>query len=312
MSAPAYQVKDEFLKQRELITKSSGLSERVLPPLTSRQVAIYRSFEDDQVDPLILEARFNKVLPPHTIIEGTYAFNDPFEPNLYQRSKLMKNISRLDRRPEVVNGRATGKEVFEEQIDPVIFEAGWKRVNIITEYPLYVFLELHPLNKNNRYRNALTNAFFREDITYRGNSTVALEQDLALEAEIKVRDMDSKDVMQYASAVPNGAINVVNRSIGDIRRDLRFYVRQHPRVFFDLIRNSASITQFIVAQSRDHGFVVYDKDLKTWFHYGEPTPLLQCEKTEKNPAEVLIKFLGSKEGGADLKILEEKVNYWAA
>lgn len=310
MAEPAFKEKAEILRQRELISQSSGLSVQVLPPISAKKLAIYRSHEEDIIDPLIVEAQFSRILPPDTVISGTYSFNDPGEEDLYKRSKLIKNVGSMNAQPEIINGRPTGKTIYVEEIEPIIFNGGFLNVNIETQYPLYVFMELCPLNRSSKFRGVNT-AFFRFDLNLRGRALQHLEEDLGLDAELKVRDMGEKDVLSYASSVPGGQIIIEKRNWHDIQRDLRHFARNNPRPFFNLLRNSDAVIRFIRAESQDKGFIVYDKDLKAWFHYGEPAPVLELPKTENNPVDALNKFLASKDGEPHLAKLEEKINYWS-
>lgn len=310
MAQPAFKEKDEVLRQRELIAQTSNLSLQVLPPISAKKIAIYRSSEEVAKDPLIVEAHYQDIIPPDTVLMATYSFNDPGEPDLFKRSKLIKNIGSLNAQPEIVNGRPTGKTNYVEELEPVIFNGGFKYVNLETEYPLYVFMELHPLNRSSKYRGVNT-AFYRYDLTLRGRALQNLEDDLGLDAELKVRDMNEKNILEYASSIPGGQILVENRNWHDIQRDLRRYARQNPRPFFNLLRNSNAVIRFVRAEAMDKGFVVYDKDLKAWFHYGDPKPLLELPKTENNPVDALNTFLASKDGEEHLVALEEKINYWS-
>lgn len=305
----AFREKEEVLRQRELIAQSSNLSVQVLPPISNRKTAVYRSFEEGTDDPLILERHYSRIIPPDTVIMGSYPFNDPYEKDLFKRSKLIKNVTSINMQPEVVNGVMTGRQSPIEQIDPVIFGGGFINVNIEMQYPLYVFLELCPLNKSSKFRGTST-AFYRFDLTMKGRALENLEMDLGLDAEIKVRDMEQKDIMAYASSIPGGEIIMENRNWHDIQRDLRVYARRNPRPFFNLLRNSLAVVRFIRAEAQDKGFVLFDKESKVWFHYGEETPLLELPKTDNNPVEALNKFLASKEGEEHLIKLEEKINYW--
>lgn len=292
-----------------MIAKTSGLSEKVLPPITARKFAIYKSVEEKSKDPLIQESHLQDIIPPDTILDGTFTFNDPFEENLYMRSKLIKNVSGTKATPEILNGNPTGKTIYVEEIEPVIFNGGFRNVNIETEYPLYVFMELHYLNKSSKFRGTNT-AFYRFDLSMHGRALEHLEMDLGLDAEIKVRDMKEKEILSYASAVPGGEIMVENRNWHDIQRDLRAYARKNPRPFFNLLRNSDAVVRFIRAEAQDKGFIVYEKTGKAWFHYGDATPFLVLPKTENNPVDALNVFLASPEGDVDFKKLEEKINYW--
>jgi len=289
----------------------NDLDQKLLPPRSARKNATYRSFEEGGRDPLIQESIYSMILPPSTVLEGTYSFSDPFKP--YMGSVLAKNVGRVVSEPEIVAGRHTGGTIVKEEIDPIIFDAGYLHVNIESQYPLYVFLELHPMNKSNRHRDASksASAFYRYDIrNMKGKGTELAEADLGLEAELAVKDWDFKKVLEYASSIPENKIPVGNRPPGDVKLDLRRYARMNPKPFFNLIRNTDAVNQFIVQEALDMGFLVFDKDKKFFHFYGEQNPIFESGKVEGNPVIKFLEFIHDKKG-ADIKAeLEAKLNYW--
>lgn len=297
--------------QRSNIDWINGLDRRVLPPRSARKMAVYRSFEEGGIDPLVREAQYAAIIPPSTVLEGTYSFLDPFKPHM--GTVLAKNVVRTESVPEVVGGRQTGASIMKEQIDPVIFDAGYLNVNIETEYALYVFLELHPLNKSNRHRDPskAASAFYRYDVrNMKGKGTELAEADLGLEAEILVKDWDFKKVLEYASSIPENKIPVEGRQPGDVKMDLRKYARTNPKPFFSLIRNTAAVNQFIVQEALDMGFVVYDRDMKKFSFFGEKEPIFETGKVDGNPISAFLKFINAKEGEKIKADIEARLNYW--
>ena len=297
--------------QRSNVQWINELDQRVLPPRSARKQAVYRSFEEGGIDPLVREAQYANILPPSTVLEGTYSFLDPFREQM--GSVLAKNVARIESAPEIIGGRHTGGSIVKELIDPIIFDAGYLYVNIETEYPLYVFLELHPLNKSNRYRDPAraASAFYRYDIrNMKGKGTELAEADLGLDAELLVKDWDFKKVLEYASSIPENKIPVEGRQPGDVKLDLRRFARNNPKPFFSLIRNTSAVNQFIVQEALDMGFVVYDRDLKFFHFFGEKTPLFEAGKVDGNPVTKFLEFINDKKGAEVKTAIEEKINYW--
>lgn len=296
-------------EQRTQIQWINQIDKRCLPPASARKLVTYRSFESGGKDPLIKEDEYSLIIPPSTVLEGTYSFLDPFNPT--RGSVLAKNVSRTEATPEIIGGSHTGMTSFREQIDPVIFDSGFKNVNADTEYGLYVFLELHSLNKSNRFRDTTkaAHAFYRES-PQRGRGVELAEADLGIDAEILVREMDFKKVLEYASSIPGNKIPVEGRQPGEVKMDLRKYARTNPKHFFGLLRNTDAVNKFVVAEALDLGFVVFDRDIKAFKFYGEDKPIFEVGKVEGNPGDAFLKFIGTEKGAEAKAMIEAKINYW--
>lgn len=302
-------------EQRLKIAASMGINEKTLPPITSRKIAIYHSFEMGGVDPLVRESIYAQVLPPSAIIEGTFNFRDPNEDNLYIAQKLIKNVSRLYQRPVLdVNGNPTGASELAEEIEPIIFDGGSEVVNIEEEFAKYVFLELHPMNKNGKFRSPSGPwAFYRHDLTVKGRGVTAILTDLSADAVAEIRGMkDQKEIIQLASSVPNGVIAVDGQTPADIRRAFQTWAYQNPKEFFMLHKNHKVTVRLTVAQALDWGLLTHSHETRTFFLEGQ-LEFFTYDVTDLqkgNPVELMIDFLNSKEGEVSLEILEQTTGYW--
>lgn len=281
---------------------------KTLPPIGRKELAVYKSLEAGGIDPLVRESWFAHIDAPDVAIEGSYSFVDPNNP--MQGPILCKNISRTEAVPETRNGVNTGQVLNKENIEPLIFNLGVVGVTIRTDIVKYIFMELHPLNADNPYRDKTkTAAFYREDLHTKGMVTSALEVDMGLDAGNEVRKMSHKDVLAFAAAV-NPPIPTSNRQAHEIKADLTRFAMNNPRQFMSLVRNADKVIEFVVAEAQDQGLIAFDTKTRSWSFFGAQAPFFEASKIEGNPVLGLVKYLGSDEAKDDLEFLEGQIGYW--
>lgn len=297
---PGVQVVDEngeYLKKKRV--NSSGLSDMVLPPYTKNQVAIYRIIGTEEINP----ATGLKVDPVDTLIPGSYIFHDPFEKDPLKKDKYMKNV--IGTESYVEDGEAKVRQT----IDDIVFLRGWLQVPVKDKYGLYIFMELHPNNKSNRYRASNAPMVFeRVDIQNRSQTALNMTTDLALDAGMAVRKMTKDQVLSYCvTAVP--PIHAAGRPIDEVRSDLVRYAMNNPVLFFQQNRDIKAAVAITAADAISFGLIDYRPQQKTYVN-SETDEVIHTHTIQQDPTESLINFLSKEENKAVYQNIVDRLNYW--
>lgn len=289
-----------------------GLSEIVLPPITRKTVAKYRTIGQDKINPSTGQIAD----PQDVLIPGTYMFYDRGAADLTKRNVLMKNLGR----PQIAKNAITQRqEIDEDQIEFVEFVNGIKSVNVEANYRLYVFLELHPMNGSNRFRpTSVAPVFERVDLTMNRDISFAIaEQDLGFEAEKTVMEMTKKDdIIAYATSMGVPTTEQNNpREIALIKHDLRTTARKNPKLFFNLGKNFKAAVRFTVIDAISWGLLEYVPDKKSYYFpmSRESLKPVHTVSVSEDPMESLIGFLSQEKNPDAADIYEavyNMVNYW--
>lgn len=295
--------REDGVYKKRLPVEMQGLSSQMMPPITKRKIAVYEVLGKDQIDPLTKEP----VKAPVLVLPGKFVIYDPFQNNVLQRHRLLKNVTRSEK---VNRG---GVEVVEEVVEDLEFFDGFKNVAIDRNYMEYVLLELHPLNESNRWRNKQQAAAFRRiDIGNRKDWTETVAgMDLSFQAEKTIVDMTkAEDIITYATAV---GIPTAGRSLitgnSSVKSDLRLFARQHPKEFFQLNKNESMAIKMAVLEADDLGLIEYTVDKKQWLFSTDGDLLYQVVAGE-DPLEGAIKALKKSQWRGKYEKLQEQLNYW--
>lgn len=282
---------------------STHLSDEILPPYTKNQVAIYRIIESDGINP----ATGLKVDPVPSLIPGRYTLIDKFEKDPMKRNKVMRNI--VSTETKNVGGEIKTVEVEED----IVFHRGFIQVPVKDNYPLYVFMELHPLNKSNKHRPFNVRPVFeRVDVNYQSQSAKNINTELALDAGNEVRNMTKDEVLSYAVTANPPIVTVVDnrpRRIDEIRSDLMRYVMNDPIGFFKQHRNLKAAVSINVADALDFGLVEYRPGDKT-FIFTETDEEIFTHTAHEEPVKALINHLAKEENREMYEAVKNRLNHW--
>jgi hypothetical protein len=293
-------IDEEGKAERKKRPNSWGLSDLVLPPYTKKRVAIYKICDGDEgLNP----ATGLPVEPFDVLVTGRYTFYDKFEKDPMKKDKIIQNI--IGTKRSVVDG----KPILEEDIDDVLFTKGWLQVSVEEEYPLYVFLELHPHNKTNRFRpNNAPKVFERMDINIQSRASQGAALDLTLDAGNSVKKMSKEELFNYASQVVE--INSsAGRPIHEIRTDLMRWAMSNPIPYFKLNKNERAGVQITVLDALAFGLIEYRASEKSYINL-ETDEKIATHTASEEPMDRLVKVLASDEGKEIYQNLQERMNYW--
>lgn len=297
---PGITVVDEEGKQAKNKKPNSwGLSDLVLPPYTKGRVAIYKICGSEGINP----ATGLPVEPVDTSIPGRYTFDDRFEKDPLKRRKTIQNITGTE------NYLDDGEMKIREKVEDVIFVRGFLQVNVVSQYPLYVFMELHTNNKNNKYRPTNSyNIFERVDINMKSPAAQAANLDLVIDAGKAVKDMNKEDVLGYAAGVAEIS-TASGRLLHEIKTDLQRWAMSNPVLFFKMNKNAKAAVQINVLTAIDFGLIGYRNDVKSYVDL--ETDQIICTNTpSQDPMEVLVQFLSKDTGKIWYDQILSRLNYW--
>ena len=282
-----------------------GLSDLILPPITRKTVATYRTVNSNPINP----ATKKEAEPKTIILPGTYKLYDWGESDFTKRWKIMKNTREAG---DIVIDPISKKQVIEEVIEPVALLNGIKKVDVERYYREYVFMELHPLNGSYKRRdNSLMVKFVRTDL--QTNKSVAFRQaemDLALQAEMDIIKMDKDEVIGYATSanIPTYEGNKP-RMIADVKSDLRVFARKDPRKFYSMANNFEAAVKMNILDILSLGLIEYESDKKRYVvpYTDEP---IHVHPVSEDPVESLVKELSDPK---NIELYQAIINlreYW--
>ena len=282
--------------KKKVSKNSSGLDSRMLPR-QNKVLAIYKMFEVGQKDPLTGQ----EILPPPVILPSTYTLYDKYEEDANKRLKVMKSISGVEHR---LNAKTKEMEPIEIYKD-IEFSGGYLLINTQTQWNTFIFIELHPLNKSNKFRGqypGIGEAIFeRVDQHNLGTSEKVAIADLGLDAEVTVRDMGFNDCKVHASAM---GIKVEDVKSDEIKWNLRLAAKEDPRKFFATHPEPKHQIRVNILDAMSLGILLYNDSVRK-FKLHDETGAFHTVALGKEAQEDLIEHFMSKEGEGDLAELRK-------
>lgn len=296
--------RDRFVSPQGL-----NISRIMLPPITRRKTATYETLQESKFDPRIIEGD-KAIAPPPISLPPTYAFFDKGEEDFSIANKMMKNVVRSEVR-QVRQNNGELKPQIEEVLEYVDFVNGHKLVNIETEYILYAFLELHPLNESNKHRDKSKKMLFRRtDFDYKSSHVQMLQLDLQDEAVRYVLKLNEKELINLASAMVNPMIATINVPTSDIRYNLRLRARANPEEVLYKAPDKKASMRIDVLHALEMQVLEYVPEKHAYFLTGDDrTAFFQCT-LDVNPLEDISAYLATADAKEDYDAVMEYVTFW--
>lgn len=292
---------DEDGNERRKRPNSFGLSDKILPPFIKGRIAIYRIVNAEAINP----ATGLPVEPVDVVIPGKFTINDPFERDPLRRRKKIRNIISTE---EKIADQGFS---VEEDTAEITFRKGWKHVSIQDEYALHTLLELHPNNRNNKFRDRTQPVLFeRVDIQVQSKSSQAAQANLSLDAGNEVRTLDVETLRGYSASVPE-VFGAGNRPLIELRSDMMKWAMANPIAYFKLTNNTKAAIKINMMDAIDLGLVQYRQDKKGWV-FIETEEVISNHTAAQDPMDVLVKYLASEDKDAKewYKVVMERLGYW--
>lgn len=307
---PGQKIIDRFgNKEKPRVMNVFGISDMCLPPLTRNVVATYRLIGAGEID------RSSKLPrePVDALFPGSYMFYDMGETNLMEKNKWIT----LFKRPDFKINKVTQKrELVQDDIKELEFTQDYMRLNPIAQYQEYIFMELHPWNKNNKFRpKGISPVFERIDLIAQGSKSEAFQkaaQELSLDAQLAVREIKDRDRLVGMATVAgvstfdhNGGL----RDLGMIKMDLMKFAGADPRRFFSLSSDTRAAVRLTVLDAIHWGLLIPDYDKKR-FIIEVSNEYIYTWQVQEDPVEALVEFLASPDGKDAYNAIENMVNWW--
>lgn len=303
----------EYQRQKRKLPASLDITDKCLPPLTRRKMAVYELLGRDKRDLRIQggqDGQGNPVPVPQTIepppfeFAPTYQFEDRGEEDLGRRRKTMVFTNDI-----ITYNKAktlAPKELTDLQLDIPTFVNGQLVVDCMANFIKYVWLELHPQNETNKWRDKGRRAEFkRVDIEYVSPHVQLMKMDLAADAEDYVRKLDQKTLTNLAAAF---GMNV-SLSLGDMKIEMRRLARLKPEEVMFKAPDKSMANMLNVMHALNMGVVDYNPDkMEYWFPEDQkPFYIVPLDAT---PLESVAQFLATAEGRTAMDELEGLLSYW--
>jgi hypothetical protein len=277
------------------------LSQDMLPPVTKRKLAVYQIINTNRKDPLLIgNATGDDVLPYDVVIPGTYMIYDPYENDLTQRDKMIRNVTRPG--IEIKDG----KQIQTEVVEDIIMHKGLLEVNQETQYSLYILMELHPLNGSNRRRNrSIIPVFERIDMKFKSVAGLDAFEDLSEDASRTVKDLPLEKVMGYAAALNIATAGV---SPNDVKYALRMFAKQKPLEFFKLSPGSSHMVKINFLDAVELGFVEYV--MNKGYRFSNTDKCFFTPAVGEEPVGACVKYLSSEKGVENYEKILNYLGFW--
>lgn len=293
---------------------SLGITEKCLPPMTRRKMAVYELLDMTRKDLRIIGAEDNVGTPvavpqtkepPPFEFAPTYQFEDRGEEDLGLKRKTMVYTNDI-----ITYNKAktlSPKDITELQLDIPTFINGQLVVDCWGNFIKYVWLELHPQNQTNKWRDKTRKPEFkRVDIEYVSPHLHLLKMDLAADSEDMVRRMDPKSLINLAAAfgIPSSL------SVSEMRLDLRQRARLNPEEVMFKSPDKSHANLLNIISGIKMGVVDYDPNKQEYYFPDDEEPFFIIPLDTSNPLEAVAQYLATSEGKNACDRLEEYLQYW--
>lgn len=294
---------------RERLYESLGISRKFTPRLTRRRTAIYQLVNMKGRIDARLDGVDKHVDPPQYDLVPNYTFTDTDEPDLMKREKTM-TFFEGGTETVYVDGPVKGKPIpmAIPKIGSPAFINGQMTVNIYNQYPQYAWLELHPRNASNKWRDqGVAPIFERVDTKYDSPHVANIRMDMKRDAETYVISLKPDQLMNLAARLTNPTVNA-NIDPQQLKLALRMRAQQNPEEILYTNPDNLGSIKIACIHALDLGSLTYVPENEAYYMEGEE-PIFQVP-VGSNPFEALVEFFNSHEGREAYQELKEEIDFW--
>ena len=295
---------------------TTDLSDEMLPPITKKRTAIYQLLGVDTGGHSYDKRIDHNDNPASRIVDTadvemhhTYSIYDTFEKDFGRRDKTVTFFDGVQRYEYTDPITKEVKADIRQKLGKPAFVRGQAMVDIMKNYHQYLWWELHPKNKSNKYRDKQIAATFeRIDLKYVNPHVDQMKMEIKLDAMNFVRALSADKAMDLAAALD---IPTFREQPSTIKTALYVMAESDPeRVMFKSPNKAISVTASAM-RALDFGILDFDAERKQYFFaQNVDSPIYQVPLDEP-PLQSLAKFLiDSSEGMPIREKMDEYINYW--
>ncbi len=307
-SPPAKPVYQKRRFKREMPdTGGLSLSKELLPPITRRRMAIYQLLSADvKFDGRVISGP-NRIEPAPQEFHPIYELYDPFEPVLAKRRKRMIYSNDIAIH-EYYNTNAASIDVTTNtRIEMPQFIHGQITVDALKNFIQYCWLELHPQNINNKFRDKTKTAKFKRiDIEFHSPHVQLMQRDLSLDAERHVIGLKTDQLINLASAF--GIPSTTN--ISDMRLEMRKKAYDQPKDVLFKSPDSRATAMMNIMKALDLGILDFDPNTQQFYLGDDDKSPVHVVLIDRTPLEDFARFLTSEEGQDVKEEVESLLSFW--
>lgn len=303
---------NRFAGGRKPIT--TDLSEQMLPPITRKTTAIYQLIgvdagghtTDKRIDASDSVAARIVDVSDHEL-HHTYTIYDRFDENFGNRSKVVTYFEGIQRvtYKDPITGEM--KADVRQKVGTPKFTRGQAVVDIMKNYHQYLWWELHPGNKTNKFRDKTKAPMFeRVDMQHHSPNFDQIRTEIKIDAMNYVRGLSADKAMDLAAALN---IPTFREQPSSIKQALYIKAEADPEMVMFKSPNKAISVAVSIMRAMDLGIIDYDASRKQYFFAQDnKTPIWQVPLDE-SPVLSLAKYL-IDEGREVREKMDEYIMYW--
>lgn len=294
---------------------TTDLSDQMLPPITKKTTAIYQLLgidaggrsEDKRI--IASDSAAARIVDTSDVeMHHTYSIYDRFEEDFGRRNKIVTYFDGVQRveYKDPITGQI--RPDIRQKIGTPRFVRGQHMCDIMKNYHQYLWWELHPGNKNNKFRDKSKAAMFeRVDNKHHNPHVEQVRMEIKIDAMNYVRSLQADQCMDLAAALDIPTFRV---QPNDIKTALYVMAESDPEKVMYKSHNKAISVTITVMRAIDFGIIDYDAMRKQYFFAQNPQPIFQVPLDESPTASLAKHLVNTEEGNALREKMEEFIMYW--
>lgn len=294
---------------------TTDLSDQMLPPITKRHTAIYQLLgltDKHSIDRRIIindSERANIVDTSDYEMHHTYSIFDQFEKDFGRQNKVVTyydGVQRVNYKDPITG---ENRPDVRQKVGIPKFVGGQAVVDIMKNYHQYLWWELHPANKTNKFRDKSKPALFeRVDLKHYNPHMDMIRNEIELDAMNYVRRLNHGEVIDLATALE---IPIAGLQPSAIKADLYALAKSNPEKVLFKAPDELMSTTIEIMRATDLGILDYDAMRKQYYFGQSLNEPFFVVPMDEIPYEALAKFLVSTEEGKSVKEkMMEFIYYW--
>lgn len=301
----------EKIRNREKLVSSIGISKKYCPPITRRRMVKYQLVgKGTQVDNR-LQGLDRTIESPYFGFSPHYTFRDMMENDLSKREKTMTYWAG-GTETVWVDDPVSKKKVrhLEPKVGTPEMIFGEVTVNTLEDYNRYVWWELHPQNKSNKWRTHGALAVFeRVDSDYRSPHLANIRLDMLITAEQYLIKLKPDQRINLASALTNPTV-ATDINPQELLLTLRMRARTNPEEILFTKPDEIGSVKIAAIHALDMGILEFEADRESYYYSDDESPMVVVP-VGNDPFNTLVNFLhDDPEGQKYFDRIKSDLDFW--